>query len=108
MPDRLPSAREWSDGLLLSSPVHRSISEDQQKLTSELSLRINFCIFQRLHVWRLQDKYQNYTKTEICDALLELCPPDSAMLLKSHQDRESRAQNSMLSKMCPGTCPFRA
>lgn len=56
----------------------------------------------------LQDKYENYTKTEICNALLELCPPDSAMLLKSHQDKQSQAQNRMTSMMCPGMRPFKA
>lgn len=56
----------------------------------------------------LQDKYKDYSKTEICDTLLELCPPDSAMLLKSHHDNNSQDQNRMLSMRFPGKRPFKA
>ena len=50
-----------------------------------------------------QEDYQGFTKDEIMNTLLRICPPDSGSMEHSQQDRAGRGQNMLLEMMSAGS-----
>lgn len=61
--------------------------------------RLHTIVAYYLRLW--QEAYEGYQKTDICAALLALCPPDSATLGSHHQDQTARMQHTVLRAMIP-------